>query len=124
MADTSRAPRITEDHGKQYYFVSEESMQKDMASHRFLEYGTHENAFYGTKLDTIRDVINGGYIAVLDVEPPVITLFYSMHILCTWRSGSSTCALTAGVRGALVHVSLRSLSIHPAVNRRLAQIQG
>ena len=69
--DTSRAPRINEEHGVQYYFVSEESMQKDAASHRFLEYGTHENAIYGTKLDTIRDVINSGSIAVLDVEPPV-----------------------------------------------------
>ena len=46
-------------------------MQKDTASHRFLEYGTHESAIYGTKLDTIRDVVNSGYIAVLDVEPPV-----------------------------------------------------
>lgn len=55
-------------------------MQKDMASHRFLEYGTHENALYGTKLDTIRDVINSGYVAVLDVEPPVIIFIPLMQI--------------------------------------------
>jgi len=71
---TSRAPRINEEHGVQYYFVSEESMQKDAASHRFLEYGTHENAIYGTKLDTVRDVINNGSIAVLDVEPPALKI--------------------------------------------------
>ncbi|XP_065055770.1 peripheral plasma membrane protein CASK-like isoform X2 [Rhopilema esculentum] len=71
---TSREPRPNEEHGKQYYFVSEESMLMDTASHQFLEYGTHENAMYGTKLDTIRDVINNGYIAVLDVEPPALKL--------------------------------------------------
>ncbi len=60
-----------EDHGKQYYFASEESMLSDVAANRFLEYGTHENAIYGTKLDTIRDVINSNHVAVLDVEPPV-----------------------------------------------------
>ena len=44
---------------------------QDVATNQFLEYGTHEGAMYGTKLDTIRDVINQGKSAILDVEPPV-----------------------------------------------------
>lgn len=71
VIDTSREPRLNEEHGKQYYFVAEKQMQADAMQNRFLEYGTHERAMYGTKLDTIRDVINSNYVAVLDVEPPV-----------------------------------------------------
>lgn len=54
-------------------------MQADTSSHRFLEYGTHEGALYGTKLDTIRDVINSGCMAVLDVEPPVFLICFFQY---------------------------------------------
>lgn len=50
----------------------------DISQNRFLEYGRHEGDMYGTKLDTVRDVINSGLMAVLDVEPPVsncLTIF-------------------------------------------------
>ena len=65
-------------------------MLMDTASHQFLEYGTHENAMYGTKLDTIRDVINNGYIAVLDVEPPVCRLSCNLgyFVVCSFISYS------------------------------------
>ena len=70
-SDTSRMPKENEEYGLQYYFVTQESMMQDVATNQFLEYGTHEGAMYGTKLDTIRDVINQGKSAILDVEPPV-----------------------------------------------------
>lgn len=44
-------------------------MMRDITNNEYLEYGTHEQAMYGTKLDTIRQIHAAGLIAILDVEP-------------------------------------------------------
>ena len=43
----------------------------DIAANEYLEYGTHEEAMYGTKLETIRQIHDQGLMAILDVEPQV-----------------------------------------------------
>ena len=43
----------------------------DITNNEYLEYGTHEESMYGTKLDTIRQIHRAGKIAILDVEPQV-----------------------------------------------------
>ena len=48
-------------------------MMADIATNKYLEYGTHEDAMYGTKLDTIRKIHAQGLIAILDVEPQVVS---------------------------------------------------
>ena len=70
-ADTTRAPRKDEEHGRSYFFVSHEQMMRDIAENEYLEYGTHEEAMYGTKLDTIRHIHGQGLMAILDIEPQV-----------------------------------------------------
>ncbi|XP_052702993.1 peripheral plasma membrane protein CASK-like isoform X10 [Crassostrea angulata] len=69
---TTRPPREGEMNGKNYYFVGQEEMMKDIAANEYLEYGTHEEAMYGTKLETIRQIHSKGLIAILDVEPQAI----------------------------------------------------
>lgn len=44
----------------------------DIAANEYLEYGTHEDAMYGTKLDTIRRIHAEGKMAILDVEPQAL----------------------------------------------------
>ena len=44
----------------------------DIASNEYLEYGTHESALYGTKLETIRQIHANGAVAILDVEPQAL----------------------------------------------------
>ncbi|KAH7967413.1 hypothetical protein HPB49_024628 [Dermacentor silvarum] len=68
---TTRPPRKGEENGRSYFFVSHEEMVSDIESHEYLEYGTHEDAMYGTKLDTIRKIHAQGKVAILDVEPQV-----------------------------------------------------
>ena len=46
-------------------------MMRDIANNEYLEYGTHEDAMYGTKLETIRSIHSNGLMAILDVEPQV-----------------------------------------------------
>lgn len=70
--DTTRLPRKGEENGKHYFFVSQQEMLEEIACNEYLEYGTHEDAMYGTKIETIRQIIRGGKIAILDVEPQVI----------------------------------------------------
>ncbi|XP_014672578.1 PREDICTED: peripheral plasma membrane protein CASK-like, partial [Priapulus caudatus] len=69
---TTRPPRKGEENGKNYWFVSHDQMMKDIASNEYLEYGTHEDAMYGTKLETIRKIHQEGRIAILDVEPQAL----------------------------------------------------
>jgi len=76
VPDTTRAPRKDEEHGRSYFFVSHEQMMKDIAENEYLEYGTHEEAMYGTKLDTIRNIHAQGLMAILDIEPQVMTVTF------------------------------------------------
>ena len=71
ISDTTRAPKSTDKANCNYYFVSHEQMMLDISNNEYLEYGTHEDAMYGTKLETIRNIHRQGKIAILDVEPQV-----------------------------------------------------
>lgn len=70
--DTTRPPKKDEENGKNYYFVSHDQMMQDISNNEYLEYGSHEDAMYGTKLETIRKIHEQGLIAILDVEPQVV----------------------------------------------------
>lgn len=54
-------------------------MMADIAANEYLEYGTHEEAMYGTKLETIRQIHEQGLMAILDVEPQVTPSPYLPH---------------------------------------------
>ena len=48
----------------------------DIGANEYLEYGTHEDSMYGTKLDTIRKIhADGGKMAILDVEPQALKVY-------------------------------------------------
>ncbi|XP_058981447.1 peripheral plasma membrane protein CASK isoform X9 [Musca domestica] len=71
---TTRPPKPDEENGRSYYFVSHDEMMADIAANEYLEYGTHEDAMYGTKLDTIRRIHTEGKMAILDVEPQALKI--------------------------------------------------
>lgn len=74
LLDTTRPPRPDEENGRSYYFISHDEMMVDIKAHDYLEYGTHEDAMYGTKLDTIRRIHGEGKMAILDVEPQALKI--------------------------------------------------
>lgn len=43
-----------------YWFVDREWMEQEIKENRFLEYGEHNGNLYGTHIQSIKDVINGG----------------------------------------------------------------
>ncbi|XP_073668136.1 peripheral plasma membrane protein CASK isoform X2 [Paramisgurnus dabryanus] len=69
---TTRPPKKDEENGKNYFFVTHDQMMQDISNNEYLEYGSHEDAMYGTRLETIRKIHDQGLVAILDVEPQAL----------------------------------------------------
>lgn len=74
---TSRPKRPLEVHGESYWFAEREVMENDIREHRFLEHGEHGGHLYGTKLDSVRDVIRLGKMCVLDCSPAALKILHN-----------------------------------------------
>lgn len=68
---TSRQPREEERDGQNYCFVTREVMEKDIKESRYLEHGEYDGNLYGTKIDSIHEVVDAGRTCILDVNPQV-----------------------------------------------------
>ena len=69
ISATSRAPRGTEQHGVEYYFLSPEEFRQRIANDEFLEYEeVYENRFYGTLKAPIEKQLEEGVNVVFDVD--------------------------------------------------------
>ncbi|KAM9654729.1 MAGUK p55 subfamily member 2 isoform 3-T3 [Morphnus guianensis] len=68
---TSRKPKENEKDGHGYRFVSRGEMEADIKAGRYLEHGEYEGNLYGTKIDSIRAVVEAGKMCILDVNPQV-----------------------------------------------------
>lgn len=68
---TSRQPREEERDGQNYCFVRREAMEKDIKEGRYLEHGEYDGNLYGTKIDSIHEVVHAGRTCILDVNPQV-----------------------------------------------------
>ncbi|XP_053744169.1 protein PALS2-like isoform X2 [Synchiropus splendidus] len=69
---TSRSPREEERDGQSYCFVSRAQMEKDIKDSRYLEHGEYDGNLYGTKIDSIHEVVNAGRTCILDVNPQAL----------------------------------------------------
>ena len=47
-------------------------MLVDIRQNKYLEYGSHDGALYGTKLNTIKEIIEAEKMPILDIEPTSI----------------------------------------------------
>lgn len=72
-SDTSRRPRDEELNGNTYHFTSRTDMEADVKAGRFLEHGEYDGNMYGTKIDSIHEVVAAGRTCILDVNPQVRT---------------------------------------------------
>ncbi|XP_008204452.1 MAGUK p55 subfamily member 6 isoform X2 [Nasonia vitripennis] len=74
---TSRPPRVLEENGKSYWFTERDSMETDIREHRYLEHGEHGGHLYGTKLDSVRELIRAGKMCVLDCSPAALKILHN-----------------------------------------------
>ena len=71
---TTRPARPGEVHGQEYFFIPHSEMHSAISRGEFLEYGEHEAQIYGTRLNTIKEIISTGTVAILDVEPNALRI--------------------------------------------------
>lgn len=66
---TSRAPRGTEQHGVEYFFLTPEEFRQRIDNDEFLEYEeVYENRFYGTLKAQVERQLEAGQNVVFDVD--------------------------------------------------------
>lgn len=69
VSATTRKPRQQEEHGKHYYFISQQEFEEKIKNNEFLEYeNVYEGLYYGTLKSEIQRINNEGKIAVFDVD--------------------------------------------------------
>ena len=51
-------------------------MQGDIDEGKFVEWGEYEGHLYGTKIDSIRNVMRTGKMCILDLNPTVCFYFF------------------------------------------------
>lgn len=69
ISATSRAPRGTEQHGVEYFFLSPEEFRQRIAAGEFLEYEeVYTDRFYGTLKAQVERQLEAGQHVVFDVD--------------------------------------------------------
>lgn len=65
---TTRAPREGEVNGEDYYFVTKEEFEHQIAIGNLLEYAKFVGNYYGTPYDKVEEQLNNGNEVVLEIE--------------------------------------------------------
>lgn len=78
---TSRPPREEERDGQNYCFVKREEMEKDIKESRYLEHGEYDGNLYGTKIDSIHEVVDAGRTCILDVNPQALKVLKTAEFM-------------------------------------------
>ena len=65
---TTRQPRVGEEHGVNYYFVSREEFERMIEADELLEYAQYVDNYYGTSLKIIEEQLQRGVDVLLDIE--------------------------------------------------------
>ena len=68
ISTTTRAPRVGEVDGKDYFFVSKESFEEDIKAGNFLEYAEVHGNYYGTSLKPVREALEEGKLVIFDID--------------------------------------------------------
>lgn len=68
ISTTTRAPRVGEINGVDYFFVSKEEFENDIKNDDFLEYAKVHDNYYGTSLKPINKALAEGKLVIFDID--------------------------------------------------------
>ncbi|MCI9286092.1 MAG: guanylate kinase [Muribaculaceae bacterium] len=69
ISATNRPPRAGEEHGVNYYFLSDEEFRSEIAAEAFVEYEeVYPGRFYGTLKREVERITSGGHNVILDID--------------------------------------------------------
>lgn len=77
---TSRPKHPWEVDGKEYFFNSREAIQEEIKMGWFVEYGQYKGNLYGTSLETVKSIINAGYVCVMTPHPQALKVLRTPEI--------------------------------------------
>ncbi|MBP9674319.1 MAG: guanylate kinase [Bacteriovoracaceae bacterium] len=65
---TTRAKRADEEHGKNYYFISQEDFLEKKSAGAFVEWAKVHSNYYGTLKSVVEEELNQGHILLFDLD--------------------------------------------------------
>ena len=65
---TTRVPRISENNGEDYYFVSKNDFKKLIENNELLEYANVFNNFYGSSKKRVFNILDNGDSVLFDID--------------------------------------------------------
>ncbi|MDD2291614.1 MAG: guanylate kinase [Aliarcobacter sp.] len=68
ISTTTRAPRVGETNGVDYFFVTKEEFEEDIRNGDFLEYAKVHDNYYGTSLKPINKALSEGKLVIFDID--------------------------------------------------------
>ena len=68
ISTTTRAPRVGETNGVDYFFVTKEEFEEDIKNGDFLEYAKVHDNYYGTSLKPINKALSEGKLVIFDID--------------------------------------------------------
>ncbi len=68
ISTTTRNPRVGEEDGRDYFFVTKENFEEDIKADNFLEYAQVHGNYYGTSLKPVREALEEGKLVIFDID--------------------------------------------------------
>ena len=68
ISATTRAPRVGEEHGVDYFFISTEEFESMIAREELVEYAKYVSNYYGTPKAYVEEQLNAGKNVILEIE--------------------------------------------------------
>lgn len=68
VSATTRKPRVGEEDGKAYFFISEDEFQKLIDENDLIEYAKYVEHYYGTPKSYVEKMLNEGKDVILEIE--------------------------------------------------------
>lgn len=68
VSATTRAPRVGEEDGIHYHFVTNEKFESMIANDELIEYAGYVNHYYGTPKSYVKEAVASGKCVILEIE--------------------------------------------------------
>lgn len=68
ISATTRSPRVGEEHGREYFFVSKEEFETMIQEKKLIEYAQYVNNYYGTPKEYVFQQLEMGKDVILEIE--------------------------------------------------------
>ena len=133
VSSTTRAPRVGEQEGRDYFFVTEAQFRKGIDTGQWAEWARVHDNYYGTAARFIEDHLDAGRDVILDIDvqgatqivrryPDAVTIFImapSVEILrqrITARGLDSGAVIDKRMKNAEAEIACRGMYRHVVVN--------